>query len=109
MSSLEYLIYQKQGFEPLRVYPEDVRNIPTPVDHFPYLKFYRGQFMETSPHVFNRDAGFALRSPQRLTYNITPKTTNLEVPFQIPCSTILPRLVPKHYDERSNLTALFSR
>lgn len=109
MSSLENLLSQKQGFEPIRVYPEDVRMIPTQVDHFPYLKFYRGQFMETSPHVFNRDAGFALQDSQRLTYNMTPTTTKFEVPFQIPCSTILPRLVQKHYDPRSNLTALFSR
>lgn len=109
-SPLEILLKQKAGLEPLHVYPEDVRQIRTQVDHFPYLQFYRGEYMDTSPHVFERNAGYAPRDAQRLDYYMTPAPVEkFEVPFQIPCSTILPRFVRKGYDERTNLTALFSR
>lgn len=107
---LQDLLRQKQQFEPMRVYPNDVKEVPTEVNHFPYMKFYRGQYLETVPHIFNRDAGYA--KPTQLQYFIPPAVgiQEREVAFQIPCSTILPNYAPRAYNAyKSDLTSLSSR
>lgn len=104
---LTNLIQRKQRLQtPMTVYPDETRQIKTDMDHFPFLQFYRGRYLDTTPHVFSRDAGYVQykRLEYRMPYRNLPRT---EPVFQMPCTTILPRRVPAVYDPRqSNLTAL---
>lgn len=68
----------------------DVQQVVTDVDHFPYTRFYRGAYNDTSPRIWEREAGFhSLQNAsyvKEATFNVTPHRG----PTQIPCGTILP-------------------
>lgn len=109
---LRQLIQQKQEHSPMQVYPDQVKKIATEIDHFPYLKFYRGEYLDTNPHVFSRNAGYSTLKNQKYYIDTSVDKTekDWQVPFQIPCSTILPRYVKTTYDPRqSNIDSLSYR
>lgn len=67
----------------------DVRHVRTDVDHFPYTRFYRGEYASSSPRVWIREAGFHPIQPNVYVVQ-TPEPTPLDTVFQVPCSTIFP-------------------
>ena len=61
------------------------------MDHFPYTRFYRGQYMRTEPTVFDREAGW--RPVRNMCYTSVVTYREPEYPnhcFETACSTVYP-------------------
>ena len=39
---------------------EHLHSLFTDMDHFPYTRFFRGQYQSSEPHVFDREAGVVI-------------------------------------------------
>lgn len=71
---------------------QDVARVVTDMDHFPYTRFYRGQYDSDQPVVMDRQAGY--RFVNQPCYR-TQTEYNVPYPnycFESACSTIYPCL-----------------
>lgn len=103
MDNEEYIrrciLLKNQSF-PYESYADDIKHVITDVDHFPYTRFYRGEYNNSQPIIWEREAGY--RPLQNYNYikhnlyNVKPHHS----PMQLPCNTIL----PKKFDEKDNLS-----
>lgn len=75
---------------PYQSYANDVKNVITDVDHFPYTRFYRGVYNDTNPHIWEREAGYHVLQPQGYTKHLSYDIPEFSLPMQIPCSTVIP-------------------
>jgi hypothetical protein len=75
---------------PYQSYANDVKNVITDVDHFPYTRFYRGVYNDTNPHIWEREAGYHVLQPQGYTKHLSYDIPKFSLPMQIPCSTVIP-------------------
>lgn len=68
----------------------DVGYTVTDMDHFPYTRFYRGEYQSPEPVIFNREAGYRFVS-QRC-YDTQPEfaTPYPNYCYESACSTIYP-------------------
>lgn len=87
-SRLSFLIQKKNQSQPFHVYIEDVPEIHSDIDHFPYLQFYRGKYLDSTPHVFDRNAGYSLS--KQIRYELPVVDDKPHHSFQTACNTILP-------------------
>lgn len=55
---IKQLIEKKNSTTPFYLTREASQNIKTDIDHFPYVRYYRGNPMSKRPIVFDREAGF---------------------------------------------------
>jgi len=85
---------KNQSGIPYIVYANDIKQIKTDVDHFPYTRFYRGQFNDSNPHIWEREAGYHPLENDRYIHTNKYIVYPHQSPTQIPCSTILPRKLP---------------
>lgn len=74
---------------PYTPYGSAIKNVVTDVDHFPYTRFYRGQYNDTKPHIWEREAGYHRLQNDMYKKTLTYQVHQPDVPFQIPCTTIL--------------------
>jgi len=72
--------------------PNLIYKVHTDVNVFPYNRFFRGKEGSTSPHVWEREAGFSEIITSRDTTNDVNQSVihKSNTCFQIPCTTILP-------------------
>lgn len=74
-----------------RTVHENIHSVFTDMDHFPYTRFFRGQYDSDIPRVFDREAGVVVHN------NMEYVTTNLKNTsfkpnwcFETACSTRIP-------------------
>lgn len=79
---------------PYTAYAQDVRRVVTDVDHFPYTRFYRGEFNDTRPHVWEREAGYHPLQQNAYNPHLLYIRSPHESPTQIPCTTVLRKGMP---------------
>lgn len=81
---------------------KDVQLIHTDMDHFPYKRFYRGIFYESTPVVFEREAGFCIRKDDSYKH-VTPIVSKpVSYCWQFPCSTVRPCKVKEEDDKEKS-------
>ena len=83
-------IQLKNSFTPYHQFGNQIKNVVTDVDHFPYTRFYRGVYNMNTPVIWEREAGYKRLNNNG--YDFTP-IYSIQKPtysFQVPCSTILP-------------------
>ena len=84
-------IHMKNSYAcPYESRASDIQQVVTDVDHFPYTRFYRGVYNDTSPHIWEREAGFHLLDKSSYRRNVTFDVAPHRGVTQIPCGTILP-------------------
>lgn len=68
----------------------DVGRTVTDMDHFPYLRFYRGEYQSSEPVIFDRKAGY--RFVRQRCYDTQPEfvTPYPNYCYESACSTIYP-------------------
>ena len=67
------------------------QNIITDMDHFPYTRFFRGQYQESNPIVMEREAGVRIVNNQCYADKCSDKaSTPPNLCWQMGCSVILP-------------------
>lgn len=90
-SSIKNQIYQKQQLSPYFGTINDAEKILTDFDHFPYTRFYRGEYSSSDPIVIEREAGWRPQKNKCYTSNCRTEpliyTNNC---FETACSTVLP-------------------
>lgn len=92
MDPIQYQIRQVQNLN-VPYYPttSTVTNVKTQVNHFPYTRFYRGDYKSPSVSFFDREAGWS-RQDNACYKNIYRETTSLPPDFcyQAPGSIVYP-------------------
>ena len=69
--SIQDMIDKKVGDKPFIVSKTDVKKVVSEVDHFPYTKFWRGQYKSDTPIVSQRDAG-VLKPSEMVRESVSP-------------------------------------
>ena len=91
--------------------PKYINSIITDQDHFPYRRYYRGVNGSTTPHVFDREAGFRPIENDKYQYLTLEKPCNPRLCFHTSCNTVRPcrcdnetgsKLPLKNYQNYSN-------
>ena len=91
MSALEHEINQKAGYKPYYARCNTIMQFPTDMDHFPYSRFYRGDYRSTEPVVYDRTVGYRLREdPCYTPINQTWNPIQPDNCFQTGCNTVYP-------------------
>lgn len=92
---IQKLIKQKQSSEPFFSTEQDASHTVLEVDHFPYTKFFKGDYTSDQPTVMNREAGVSFQKKES---NTKIKKPPMEVKpnhcFHYPCTTVRPCYVP---------------
>jgi hypothetical protein len=80
-----FMMHKILSSEPVFATLEDARRVKTHMHQFPYPYFFRGEYLSSEPHVFNRKAGWApVYVPELKELPEDPQPCNQ---FQAPCST----------------------
>ena len=58
IDSIRHQIQNKIGSKPYYSTVEDAKSIVTDMDHFPYTRYFRGEYKSSIPRVFEREAGW---------------------------------------------------
>ena len=92
LNSIRNMINLKNNHMPFYATATDVTNSITDMDHFPYSRFYRGEYASNKPIIFEREAGW--RNTHNNCYrNEQPNTKESNISnlcFQPACSTVYP-------------------
>jgi len=84
-------IAQKIQAKPYYATSNTVKRTVDDMDHFPYNRFYRGQYWREKPVVFEREAGYRKRHDNcykpKFDYIPDPKPNHC---FEGPCSVVYP-------------------
>ena len=75
---------------PYQSFANDVKHVLTDMDHFPYTRFYRGQYNDAQPHIYGREAGYHPLQNSEYIHHNTYAVQKHESPTQVPCTTVLP-------------------
>ena len=98
----------KERSEPWLPTVSDTEGVVTDYDHFPYGRYFRGQYNAVAPIVAEREAGWRQREDDCYELQQPRCEVDDSYPnhcFQVPCSTIFP-CYPKFqakYDSRDAL------
>lgn len=91
VDNIRYLINKKKGYKPFFATATDTSAVLTDLDHFPYTRFFRGEYESDRPIVFEREAGW--RTTENKCYKnqdpIKPLNNN-KMCFEAACSTVYP-------------------
>lgn len=91
VENVRYLINKKKGNKPFFATIDDTSAVLTDMDHFPYTRFFRGEFESDRPIVFEREAGW--RPTENNCYKnqdpIKPLNHN-NICYESACSTVYP-------------------
>lgn len=86
-----FQIQQKQDLsKPFYATKELVQSTMTDMDHFPYKRFYRGQYANPNPVVMEREAGFRPVHTECYQKHVPIERCDPGYCWQYPCSTIWP-------------------
>ena len=91
VQNIRYLIEQKKAYKTFFATVNDTSAVLTDMDHFPYKRFFRGEFESDRPIVFEREAGW--RPTENKCYKVQdPVRTinNNKMCFEAACSTVYP-------------------
>lgn len=91
---MQQIAYKNHLSVPYTPYAYDLLHVKTDVDHFPYTRFYRGQFNETTPRIWEREAGYHRLQPSAYDAHLLYVQPPHESPTQIPCTTVLRKGMP---------------
>ena len=69
---------------------QDATTVITDQDHFPYKRNFRGVYNDSSPTVFEREAGWRPRHDDCYKEMVTPTYYRPNYCWQAPCSTVFP-------------------
>lgn len=69
---------------------ECTKSIITDMDHFPYRRFYRGEYQSTEPIIVEREAGYRNRKDEKYIQLVDPVIYRPEYCWQYPCTSIKP-------------------
>jgi hypothetical protein len=92
ISNVKKGIQQKLDYStPYYARDNTVKGMVTDMDHFPYTRFFRGNFRSEEPTIFNREAGYR-RIDNSCYHGIIayPEPHYPNFCFQAPCSTVYP-------------------
>lgn len=67
-----------------------VQCIQTDMDHFPYKRFFRGQYDSSKPHIMEREAGFRTRNDNCYKLHTTLTTKRPDYCWEFSCNNIKP-------------------
>jgi hypothetical protein len=85
------MIRQKINYNaPFYATRENAQCVVTDMDHFPYKRFFRGVYNDSSPHIFEREAGFRVRQDDCYKLITTPVVNPVEFCWEFPCSNVKP-------------------
>lgn len=88
----------------------DVSNVVTDFDHFPYTRFYRGVYYYSKPRIIEREAGWRPQQNEYYVPNLFIEPS--EYPnhcFQSACSTTFPCHHHKKHSDRHKLCKEFNK
>ena len=86
--------YKNRLSIPYTPYASNLRHVHSDVDHFPYTRFYRGQFNDTRPHIWDREAGYHRLQDGAYDAHLLYVQNPHQSPTQIPCTTVLRKHMP---------------
>ncbi len=69
---------------------DEVTAVVTDFDTFPYPRYFRGNYMDSEPRVFEREAGFRTRQDNCYRQFCPVEYTRPQFCYQNSCSTVLP-------------------
>jgi len=85
-------IQRKKGHQPYQPDAGVIRGCVTDMDHFPYTRFYRGEYQSDEPVIYGRETGYHPVGPvMRQNEIVLSPEPDWDIYFQNPCSTLLPR------------------
>ena len=92
IKNIQNMIKKKIGVKPFYTTTENVESIITDIDHTPYTRFYRGNYLSENPIVFEREAGYrVLHNNCYSTFLPAPNYNKTNtVCFESACSTVYP-------------------
>jgi hypothetical protein len=89
---LHQQILLKKSFYPYQPDAGIIRDCVTDMDHFPYTRFYRGEYQSDKPVIYGREAGYhPVRPIRRRDEIVLSQEPEWDIFFQNPCSTLLPK------------------
>lgn len=95
------MIKRKKESSPFYATSEDLANVITDYDHFPYTRYYRGVYTSSSPIVAEREAGYRPRFDRCYGIKVPPCREAVPYPdhcFQTAGSTVFP-CYPEYLDK----------
>ena len=69
---------------------ECTRSVITDMDHFPYRRFYRGEYHSIDPIILEREAGYRQRQDRKYIQLVESTVVRPEYCWQYPCTSIKP-------------------
>ena len=88
---IQFQINQKQQYNiPFYATKELVQSTITDMDEFPYKRFFRGEYANKCPVVFEREAGWRPLHNNCYKEIVTPQQCEHPYCWQMPCSTVYP-------------------
>ena len=84
-------ISEKIKSQPYFAYENTIKHSVNDMDHFPYNRYYRGEYWRTKPVIFEREAGY--RERHDICYKPMFKSIPSKKPrhcFEAPCSIVYP-------------------
>jgi len=88
----DQIYYKILGPYSSRYVHENLHSMFTDMDHFPYTRFFRGQYESDNPHVFEREAGIVVHDNKSYRKETQPYTNEYKPNFcfEAACSTRTP-------------------
>lgn len=77
-----------------------IHDISTDMDNFPYKRFYRGVYYDTSPIVFEREVGWRQLNNSCYREQVVPHIKEQKYCWQTGCNTVFP--CDKHKYAKAN-------
>ena len=90
ITSVREWINAKKGSTPFYATQNNVENVVTDMDHFPYTRYYRGVYSSEHPIVIEREAGYRPIEDECYTPKIIIEKTYPDHCFEPACSTVYP-------------------
>jgi len=109
--NIEFAKYLKNSSNIYYANQNDVRQVITDFDHFPYQRFYRGVHTSEHPIIIEREAGYRKLEPSCYKEKLVTKSEYPKHCFEGPASVVYPCYPDylRKYSDKAELEIMLNR